>query len=228
MSWALASGCAHRYPLGGGVTGVRTPQALVWLVRTPHGVALVDTGLEPGAEAVLAALAEQHLSAGDVHTVLLTHGHIDHAGAAAAFPRARVYVGAGDVGLLNGQRQPTAWLARTLTAFIPLPAPPVQLVALDHDQVLDVDGLPVQVVLTPGHTAGSAMYVARGVLFSGDTLLTSGPQRVLPASPLYSDDPEARRATLERLRTVEFTRVADGHFGSLERGPQRLRELLGE
>src|SRR6478752_1367097 len=74
------------------VIGVASPEPYAWILRTEHGAALVDTGLDPEGKAILAELKRQGLSADDVHTVLITHGHFDHTSAAVLFRKAKVYV----------------------------------------------------------------------------------------------------------------------------------------
>ena len=53
-------------------------------------VALVDAGNDKSAKAILAELSRRHLGPDAVTTILLTHGHPDHTGGVAMFPKAQV------------------------------------------------------------------------------------------------------------------------------------------
>lgn len=69
----------------------------VYALEDRAGVLLIDAGPDyPGAwEHLLAALAESGVGAGDVRTVVLTHGHRDHAGLAARWQQAGASIIAG-------------------------------------------------------------------------------------------------------------------------------------
>ncbi len=207
------------------MVGVATGNSYVWVIRTPHGAALVDAGMEGDAASIVRALAEQGLGPDDVHTVLLTHGHVDHCAGAARFTRARVFLGEGDEALLRRERPPGAWVARVLSAAFPRFEAPLKVETLRDDSPLDVDGERVEVVRTPGHTPGSAMFLVRGVLFSGDSLLISG-RHLRSANPLFSDAPNQARHALAKLRRLRFQRVADGHFGVRDLAPGDLESAL--
>src|SRR5436305_1708192 len=65
---------ADRIAVADGVTGVWADAAYAWIIRTPHGAALIDAGLDPHATAIIAELTREGLDASKVHTILLTHG----------------------------------------------------------------------------------------------------------------------------------------------------------
>jgi glyoxylase-like metal-dependent hydrolase (beta-lactamase superfamily II) len=73
----------------------------------------------------------------------------------------------------------------------------VRTFATDTTFVLGADTLRAYVV--PGHTAGSAVYLFRGVLFLGDAVTYSWWRGFAPARRGYSDDPRAAAANLARL-----------------------------
>ena len=121
-----------------------------WVLREPG--ARRSVVLDPGPSLVghLEAVAE---AAGDVAVVLLTHHHADHAEAAREFAER---VGAGVRALDPAYRLGSEGLA-------------------DGD-VVDVDGLEVRVVGTPGHTGDSLSFLlpADGAVLTGDTVLGRG------------------------------------------------------
>jgi len=121
-----------------------------WVLREPGARRSVVVDPGPSLVAHLDAVAE---AAGDVAVVLLTHHHADHAEAAREFAER---VGAGVRALDPAYRLGSEGLA-------------------DGD-VVDVDGLEVRVVGTPGHTGDSLSFLlpADGAVLTGDTVLGRG------------------------------------------------------
>ncbi|MDZ7729190.1 MAG: MBL fold metallo-hydrolase [Dehalococcoidia bacterium] len=80
---------------------------------------------------------------------------------------------------------------------------------VDGDSV-DIDGLKLRVITTPGHTAGSVSYYTEGLLFSGDTLFRGSIGR----TDLPGGDMEAElRSICDRLLTLpDDTIVLPGHM----------------
>lgn len=121
-----------------------------WVLRDPG--ARRSVVVDPGPEIVehLDAVAE---AAGEVGVVLLTHGHADHSEAARAFAER---MGCGVRALDPLHRLGTEGLG-------------------DGD-VVEVDGLEIHVVGTPGHTSDSLSFVvpAERAVLTGDTVLGRG------------------------------------------------------
>ncbi|MBB6627650.1 MBL fold metallo-hydrolase [Nocardioides sp. KIGAM211] len=121
-----------------------------WVLREPGARRSVVVDPGPSILAHLDAVAE---AAGDVGVVLLTHHHHDHAEAAREFAER---VGCG---------------VRALD-----PAYRLGSEGLGDGDVVEVDGLEVRVVATPGHTADSLSFhlPGDGVVLTGDTVLGRG------------------------------------------------------
>jgi glyoxylase-like metal-dependent hydrolase (beta-lactamase superfamily II) len=158
-----------------------------WVLREPGARRAVV--VDPGPEIVrhLDAVAEQ---AGEVAVVLLTHGHLDHSEAAATFAER---MGCGVRALDPQHRLGSEGLA-------------------DGD-VVDVDGLEIRVVGTPGHTSDSLSFVlpAEHVVLTGDTVLGRGTTVVAHPDGKLG----AYLGSLERLHALaeaqEVTSVWPGH-----------------
>lgn len=101
--------------------------------------------------------------------VLLTHGHFDHTGGCAALQAAGAKIGCLEreralaVGKDNLAEAFGGWAAGTFPAFR------VDFTFRDGD-ALDLNGMHIRVIATPGHTAGGACYAVGDRLFTGDTL----------------------------------------------------------
>jgi hydroxyacylglutathione hydrolase len=179
---------------------------------------------------------------------VITHAHIDHAGAARKLGQlsgAPIVAHAGDLDYYQ-QKKPmtfctTDWFSRLFlrTGLIMRPyAPFTPDVLLQDGESLDLQpyGLPGRVQHTPGHTAGSisiqmdggdAMVgdlLASGVMLGG--LLRTGHAK----RPPFEDDPHQVADELQRLVDAGMQRFYMGHGGPLpasevERHAQVLRAL---
>jgi glyoxylase-like metal-dependent hydrolase (beta-lactamase superfamily II) len=108
---------------------------------------------------------------------------------------------------------------------VPRPPLPARLEPVEDGEELDLDGEKVHVILVPGHTPGSAVYLWRDVLFTGDVLVRSN--RGLEPSPFFfSEDNAQNSESLRKLRDAAFSRVADGHAGITEGAREQLDKLL--
>ncbi len=119
--------------------------------------------IDPGADY---QKIKNELNGKIVEAVLLTHGHFDHTGAVKQFQNdgAKVFVSKEDAQMLldgyTSLAQPFGY------PFIPIKAD----ITFDDNDILDLINIKIQVILTPGHTTGSACFLIDNVLFSGDTL----------------------------------------------------------
>ncbi len=167
--------------------------------------------VDPGdqGEQVARWLVEKGLEA---EAVLLTHGHFDHIlgipGLREEWPDLPVYChpadwGEGDAASLFGQRFPTVRSFGDITPY-------------REGDTVEVDGIRLEVLDTPGHTPGSVTLRAENVLFTGDTLFAGSMGRTdLPGG----DEGELMRS-LKRLGELEGDyQVLPGHEGqsTLER-----------
>jgi len=207
------------------LTGVKLDgYVYAWVLKTPSGAALVDAGVDGQGKQLLAELASLGVSPEQVHTVLLTHGHVDHWGGAHLFPKARVLAGPGEAALIQGTFEQKSLVGR-LTRSMAKPPRPAKLEEVKDGDELDVDGERLRAIHLPGHTPGSVAFLWRDVLFIGDTLVAN--KRGLAPSPFFfSEDNEQCLASLAKLRDVPFSRVADGHAGLTVDARQQVLGLL--
>lgn len=184
------------------------------------GAALVDCGNDPEAKAIKAALHKRNLTPESVSAILLTHGHPDHIKGCKQFPKAQVYVGAGDEHLVDGTQGAKGPLPRLFGAQPALALTGAKVVQ-DGESLL-LGGLLVKVFVIPGHTAGSAAYFAAGALYLGDSATITSSESLRPAPWLFSDDPAQNRASLKRLAglvtTAEVLALVPAHSGSSASG----------
>lgn len=123
--------------------------------------------------------------------VLFTHGHFDH----VKFSQT-----------LLGNHQLKAYLEKEDVWLSGLPESVLQ--TYSGDQQLKIGPFNIQILATPGHTAGSVCILVGDALFTGDTLFVGACGRV----DLPSSDPRAMLTSLRRLAQLpDATRVFTGH-----------------
>jgi hydroxyacylglutathione hydrolase len=173
---------------------------------------LIDAGLDAKGTAILAELNSQGMKPDQIHAILITHGHPDHYAAAGLFEQAQVLLGAGDLGMIRGDRTHHSTFGKILSAVLPLPQAPDTIRELRGGEQLEFDGARFTVIATPGHSPGSVMYLYEDVLFSGDSLMRKK-EGVSIAPSLFSQDAAQNRASLRQLERLVFDKLADGHAG---------------
>ncbi|PZR17683.1 MAG: hypothetical protein DI536_05080 [Archangium gephyra] len=201
--------------LGEGVTSVADGYVQAYIVPIGEGSAiLIDCGQDPAGTAIKAQLAEKKLT---VKAALITHGHADHTNGCAAFPGIEIASLENEKPVIEGlvaARGPVPKLLKN----DPAKSPKVTRVLRDGD-TLGFGEAVVQVFSMPGHTAGSAAYLTRGVLFVGDAAsgVEGGTVRIAPWA--FNDDGAQARESIEamrkRLLDVKVRTVAFSHTGSL-------------
>ncbi len=170
--------------------------------------------VDPGDEAPRLQEAMAELGA-ELEAILLTHTHFDHIGAVAPLARATqapVYCPRGELPVLKDPG-----------AFFPPMFGPVEgweaEHALDGGDHLQLAGLDIEVIPTPGHSPGHVTFVAGGALFSGDVLF----QGSIGRTDLPGGDYETLMASIAGLleRFDDDTTVHPGHMGMTTLGRER-------
>ncbi|MGI6642493.1 MAG: MBL fold metallo-hydrolase [Bacillota bacterium] len=125
--------------------------------------------IDPGAEGQRIAAKIREIG-GNLHSIVLTHGHFDHTGAAGFLHIAAgvpVMVGAADARLLSDP----GWMA----PFIRHQGPRVtNATTIDHGDSVSFGRVSLKVLHTPGHSPGSISLYCPGHLFSGDLIFKEG------------------------------------------------------
>jgi glyoxylase-like metal-dependent hydrolase (beta-lactamase superfamily II) len=212
------------------------PQTIAaYLIVGDGGPVLVETGPGSTLPRLRSELARYGFQPGDVRHVLVTHIHLDHAGAAGWWAQqgAQVYVHHfGAPHLINpdrllqsatriyGDKMDTLW-----GDFLPSPAERVTTVQ-DGD-VLEMAGLRFTAIETPGHARHHHVFRLGDVAFTGDAAgihLPDMPLIDVPAPP-PEFDMEAWESTIDRLLAENFQTLYPTHFGAVNDPAQHLTAL---
>jgi glyoxylase-like metal-dependent hydrolase (beta-lactamase superfamily II) len=191
------------------------------------GVALIDPGPSTSLENLRAALRRMGIGLGDVHQLLLTHIHLDHAGAAGTIvkenPRVEVWVherGAPHLVdptklLASAARLYQDDMERLWGEFLPVPADRIR--SLTGGERIDAVGRDLLVAYTPGHASHHVSYydAATRVAFVGDTagIRRGNGAYILPPTPPPDIDLEAWRESEHRILAWDPETLFLTHFG---------------
>jgi glyoxylase-like metal-dependent hydrolase (beta-lactamase superfamily II) len=216
-----------------------------FLVRGETGSLLVDTGPPGAEERLLAALAAQGVASESLTLILLTHGHTDHFGSAAALRErtgAPVAMHALDADAARqGLNQPDSirpantlgrlWLR---LGFLRNWATPDYAPAFEPDVIFS-DGMDLapygvtgHALHTPGHTPGSSsVLLEAGPAIIGDMVMgsfRSGLRRPGPGLA-FAWDLEYNRQSLQQLLATSPSLLYVGHGGPFS--PETVRAVMG-
>jgi len=192
---------------------------LVYLLDLGEPV-LIDCGSGRHTQRLLDNITSAGVDPQRLHTLLLTHAHVDHIGAAARLRRlsgCRVVAHSADRAAIESA-DPVYTVAPLYG--IELEPCPVDL-AVDGDRLLEFTAGRLELLHIPGHTAGSLAALFRSeagtVLFGQDL---HG-----PFSTAFASDLAAWRSSLERLAALEADILCEGHFGVF-RPAGRVRQFI--
>lgn len=206
-----------------------------YLVQGPDGYALVETGPMSTLPTLKMRLREQGLSVADIEHVLVTHIHLDHAGAAGWWAQQGATVYVHHVGAPHLVDPSRLWQSagriygddmERLWGEI-LPVPEHRVVPLDDGDTIDVAGLTFTAWDTPGHAWHHHLYQLDDVGFSGDAAgvrLVPDSWISLPAPP-PEFDLDAWLRTLKKMEALELDAFYLTHFGRVDDTAQHLQRF---
>ena len=209
------------------------------VLHGPRGVALIDPGPSTTLENLTRALARKGFGVADITHLLLTHIHLDHAGAAGSLvklnPGIEVFVherGAphmarpdrllASASRLYGEDMGPFW-----GEFLPVPSD--RLRELSGGETIVAGGRELRVAYTPGHASHHVSYFdsSSRVAFVGDTagIRRGGGAYVMPPTPPPDVDLDAWRVSEDRILAWDPDTLFLTHFGPFHSARTHFREL---
>lgn len=212
------------------------PHAIAsYLIRYSDGAVLVECGPGSTLTSLEAGLAQEGLSPRDVTHILLTHIHLDHAGASGWMARQGAQIILHPVGaphMLNpekllasaariyGDKMDLLW-----GEFLPVPQDKLRVVGNGEEIV--IGNLRFVAINTPGHAEHHYIYLFEDICFSGDVggVRIHGFQYLRLPMPPPELHLERWRESVNLLRKERFASIAPTHFGIFDDPEWQLREV---
>ncbi len=205
------------------------------------GLVLIDTGMPADSDRIISAIKHIGYNPADLQAIVLTHGHLDHAGSAARLQQisgAQVAAGAADAEYIEGRRMLCSMpregaggkvfrlVLFVLEKYIQRYAPVQVDIKHAPGGHTDISGL--SLIGTPGHSPGSiSVYDSQQkVLIVGDAL-SGEPEVHLPPRPGCACYAEALRS-VQKLARCDFDICLFGHGPPLRPDAAgRIQRLAG-
>ena len=209
------------------------------VLHGPGGVALIDPGPTSTLPALRAGLERAGIGLTDVRSIVLTHIHLDHAGATGTIaheqPDVRVYVHEKGAPHMIDPAKLVASATRLWGADMDRlwgevrPVPRELVVSLAGGERIDAAGRDLTVAYTPGHASHHVSFynADSGVAFVGDTagICLGRGAFVLPPTPPPDIEPDAWRASLALIEGWGADTLFITHFGAHAPAHAHLTEM---
>ena len=220
----------------GGTDGV----IAAFLLHGDAGAALIEVGPTTTCAALEAGVRAAGFAMTDIDRLLVTHIHLDHAGAAGSLLRdyPRLRVGVHPVGAPH-LADPSRLIASATRIYgdqmgplwgdvVPIETDRIDVLA--DGEALEVAGRRIVPWFTPGHASHHVVFVdeATGTVFTGDVggVRIQGTAYVCPPTPPPDIDPAAWAQSVATIRAVGARRLALTHFGIYEDVDRHLDALM--
>jgi glyoxylase-like metal-dependent hydrolase (beta-lactamase superfamily II) len=210
-----------------------------YLLAGGDGLALVDVGSAESVGRLLSGIRAAGFDPLDITRLILTHVHLDHAGAsgtlARILPNARVFVHRIGAPHLIDPTRLVSSAARIYGDRMELlwghiePVPADRIVVVDEGDEIEAGARKLRALYTPGHAIHHiALYdEARGTAFPGDVAGVSleGVGFVRPPTPPPDLSLEDWDASIGRLEALNLNRLYLPHFGEVRDLSSHFAEL---
>ena len=184
-----------------------------YFFKTSQGYVMVDAGVsEENFKAQMDGLGIQP---DQVTTILLTHTDSDHTGAMGLFKNAKVYMHKDEEQMVNGKNGKFFFL-RVHWKYSPY-------TLLNDRDTLNIGGLRIQIIHTPGHTPGSCCYLFNHeYLATGDNVAYKN-GKFVHFTDFFNMDTPAQEAALKNLPELNSTPfILMAHHGIVRQKPSAV------
>ena len=207
------------------------------LIESAGRRSVIDPGPASTLDSLRSALRARGLDFRSLDSLLLTHIHLDHAGACGALvlenPKLEVYVHESGAQHMADPSRLLASAGRLYGADLwplygeCLPVPAENLRSLDGGERLKIGEVELDVFYTPGHASHHVTYwnPASRTAFVGDTagIRVEGQSFLLPATPPPDIELELWNRSLDLIASWAPERIFLTHFGYIENPGEHIR-----
>ena len=214
------------------------PHVIATALVQRDGLALIDPGPSSSLPVLERQLEAVGAGIGDVSALLLTHIHLDHAGATGTLlrrnPSLKVYVHDNGAPHLVDPGKLLASASRLYGDAMDrlwgevLPVPSGSIVALGGGETIEAGGVRFEIAYTPGHASHHVSYFDRasGVAFVGDTAGVKVNGYTVPPTPPPDINLELWRESVARIAEWKPATLFLTHFGPVAPVPAHVAEFL--
>jgi glyoxylase-like metal-dependent hydrolase (beta-lactamase superfamily II) len=163
---------------------------------------------------------------------ILTHAHRDHIAAWPLVRQARFVLGSAETPAFTGSGVYSGWAAKMGDELNTYPRPhdgELSIISIASDTAIVLGSDTLFAFPVPGHTAGSTVYLFRGILFGGDAINWRPGSGFQGARPEFSDSIELNRESLRALWSrlpPDRTRIMCTAHGKCAIADSALRERV--
>jgi len=215
------------------VTSLTISGVNLYVVERNGKTIMIDSGNPGDEEVVEQLLASEGIEPSSIDYLILTHGHVDHAGTAKYLQSTygvKIIASRHDAHMFTqGKRDstcPTRFSARIIKKMKEdIYYPPFQI-DLEVDEAFDLAelGIDGKIIPVPGHTPGSFAVVMDHKIFVGDLISGKPFKPNYPSTHFFMCDLEDNRADIKELLKIEhLDEWYLGHFGPLK--PTEIKSL---
>jgi len=195
----------------------------ILIYKNKDEAVIFDSGMPNSSRNVVSSLEVLGIKNSSIRYILLSHRHIDHAGAVSAllmqFPHALIGIHpfsarhlAEPSKIYEGGRELFGDYATPMR-----PVPVASIHEVQDNENIRVGQEIVQAIYAPGHTSDHIVYYipSRRTLYSGDAIgaYDTKKRRVYPTCMYPSFDYEKYQRTLSRISQLDFETIVFPHFG---------------
>ena len=203
-----------------------------YLVEDGDKIIVIDTGTPGHAKKIVTFVKSLGKEPSSVETIVLTHPDFDHSGSVFELKQltgAKVAIHALDAPRLAGEKPlkeakgASGYLMKAFSSLMRF-----KPVAAD---ILLKEGAfvgPLEIIETPGHTAGSLSLFKEGIaLFSGDALVTDKNGAFRKPSGMVTLDVQRAKESIRKMAMLEFDGLMPGHGAPvLDDASKKLKEFV--
>ena len=211
-----------------------------YLIPYSEGIILIESGPGSTQNQLRINLLEHGYRLEDITHVLLTHIHLDHAGAAGWLASHGAHIFVHERGAPH-MLDPSKLLASATRIYQDkmdslwgdfLPIPGSQLTPLSDNAEIQIGSFIFRALDTPGHANHHMAYMLDDICFSGDVggvrIESIGPKHLRAPMPPPEFHPPKWRDSISRLKKEKISMIAPTHFGMFEDVSWHLDALLNE